>query len=109
MNANLAAGSALMASRRLEAAADANMGEAEAKSAAPLPANNNRGGQSDTAVRFKAFISYRHVAPDKIDAKWLQSKLETFRVPKYLVQRLACRQGSAECSATRRSWRLRQT
>ena len=42
-------------------------------------------GQSVTGARFKAFISYRHVAPDQTDAKWLQSKLETYRVPKHLV------------------------
>jgi hypothetical protein len=47
---------------------------------------SNPGGQSDTARRFKAFISYRHIAPDKADAKWLQSKLETYRVPKHLVR-----------------------
>jgi hypothetical protein len=33
-------------------------------------------------MRFAAFISYRHVEPDKRWATWLHGKLETYRVPK---------------------------
>ena len=35
--------------------------------------------------RYGAFISYRHTALDRQWAKWLHSKLETYRVPKHLV------------------------
>jgi len=46
------------------------------------------------AHRYDAFISYRHVEPDRAWAKWLHHALETYRVPKELVakgfpQRLA--------------------
>ena len=34
---------------------------------------------------YDAFISYRHVEPDRNWAKWLHSALETYRVPKHLV------------------------
>lgn len=34
---------------------------------------------------YDAFISYRHVEPDRKWAKWLHSALETYRVPKKLV------------------------
>ena len=34
---------------------------------------------------YDAFISYRHVAPDRGWAKWLHGALETYRVPKQLV------------------------
>lgn len=34
---------------------------------------------------FDAFISYRHVQPDRKWAKWLHRSLETFRTPKALV------------------------
>lgn len=37
-------------------------------------------------VRYSAFISYRHVEPDRQWAKWLHAGLETFRTPKLLVQ-----------------------
>ena len=36
--------------------------------------------------RYDAFISYRHVEPDRKWAKWLHSALETYRVPRKLVQ-----------------------
>ena len=36
----------------------------------------------DNIRRFKAFISYRHVAPDQEYAKWLQSAIETYRLPR---------------------------
>ncbi len=35
--------------------------------------------------RFAAFISYRHVDPDRRWARWLHSTLETYRVPKRLA------------------------
>lgn len=35
--------------------------------------------------RYDAFISYRHVEPDRGWAKWLHGALETYRVPKELV------------------------
>ena len=31
--------------------------------------------------RFAAFISYRHVLPDRRSADWLQNGLETYRLP----------------------------
>jgi WD40 repeat protein len=37
--------------------------------------------------RYGAFISYRHVEPDRTWAKWLHRELETYRVPKALRQR----------------------
>jgi len=43
----------------------------------------------DSAVesfRYDAFISYRHVEPDRRWAKWLHASLETYRVPKQLVR-----------------------
>ena len=36
--------------------------------------------------RYHAFISYRHVDPDRGWAKWLHSALESYRVPKALVR-----------------------
>lgn len=36
--------------------------------------------------RFKAFISYRHVDPDRKWARWLHAALETYRVPKAIVR-----------------------
>ncbi len=37
------------------------------------------------AFRYDAFISYRHVEPDRKWAKWLHGALETYRVPRELV------------------------
>ncbi len=37
------------------------------------------------AYRYDAFISYRHVEPDRKWAKWLHGALETYRVPRELV------------------------
>lgn len=37
--------------------------------------------------RYGAFISYRHVDPDRAWAKWLHRELETYRVPKSLQRR----------------------
>ena len=36
--------------------------------------------------RYDAFVSYRHVQPDRKWAKWLHTALETYRTPKKLVQ-----------------------
>ncbi len=36
--------------------------------------------------RYDAFISYRHVEPDRKMAKWLHAALETYRVPAKLVR-----------------------
>src|SRR5882724_7860007 len=36
--------------------------------------------------RYDAFISYRHVEPDRRWAKWLHKSLETYRVPSRLVR-----------------------
>ncbi|MFC1805973.1 TIR domain-containing protein [Planctomycetota bacterium] len=36
--------------------------------------------------RYAAFISYRHVEPDRRWAKWLHTALETYRVPKQFVR-----------------------
>ena len=37
--------------------------------------------------RYDAFISYRHVEPDRSYAKWLHKALETYKVPKDLVEK----------------------
>jgi WD40 repeat protein len=39
-----------------------------------------------TEYRYAAFISYRHVEPDRTWAKWLHSAIETYRVPKRLAR-----------------------
>ena len=49
---------------------------ADAEAAAPGPAGDG--------YRYSAFISYRHVEPDRKWARWLHSALETYRVPKRL-------------------------
>lgn len=41
--------------------------------------------KSDDQHRYAAFISYRHVEPDRKWARWLHGALETYRVPKQLV------------------------
>ena len=40
--------------------------------------------------RYDAFISYRHVEPDRRWAKWLHRSLETYRIPKRLVKDKGC-------------------
>src|SRR3569832_1076060 len=40
---------------------------------------------AEQIYRYKAFISYRHVDPDRRWAKWLIDSLETFRTPKSLL------------------------
>ena len=42
--------------------------------------------QETKTSQFVAFISYRHVLPDLVHAKWLQSALESYRVPRSLVR-----------------------
>lgn len=42
--------------------------------------------QQADQYRYNAFISYRHVEPDRKWAKWLHSALETYRVPAKLVR-----------------------
>jgi WD40 repeat protein len=37
--------------------------------------------------RYKAFISYRHVEPDRGLAKWVHAAIESYRTPKRLVER----------------------
>jgi hypothetical protein len=41
----------------------------------------------EPSYRYDAFISYRHVEPDRTWAKWLHRALETWRTPKPLVAR----------------------
>jgi WD40 repeat protein len=41
---------------------------------------------AEDKLRFRAFISYRHVDPDRAYAKWLQSVLETYRIPRSFAQ-----------------------
>ena len=38
------------------------------------------------SYRYNAFISYRHVEPDRSDAVWLHKALETYKIPKELVK-----------------------
>ena len=42
--------------------------------------------EPDRNFKFDAFISYRHAPMDRRWAKWLHTALETYRVPKSLVQ-----------------------
>jgi len=42
----------------------------------------------DNDCRYDAFISYRHVEPDRKWAKWLHTSLETYRVPTQLVKNM---------------------
>jgi len=39
----------------------------------------------ESRFRYTAFISYRHVEPDRKWAKWLHTNLETYRIPKQLL------------------------
>lgn len=39
----------------------------------------------DRELRYAAFISYRHVDPDRRWAEWLHKRMETYRVPRRLV------------------------
>ena len=46
---------------------------------------DERGEASESAFRYRAFISYRHVDPDRRWAKWLHAGLETYRIPGQLL------------------------
>jgi tetratricopeptide (TPR) repeat protein len=41
--------------------------------------------QATESYRYDAFISYRHVDPDRQWAKWLHQTIETYRVPKQIL------------------------
>jgi tetratricopeptide (TPR) repeat protein len=47
---------------------------------------STRDERSDGDFRYAAFISYRHVEPDRKWAKWLHAALETYNVPTRLVK-----------------------
>ena len=42
---------------------------------------------SEESYEYDAFISYRHVEPDRSHAMWLHKALETYKVPKDLVKK----------------------
>lgn len=44
--------------------------------------------ESSPEFQYDAFISYRHVEPDRSWAKWLHTRLETYRVPQVVRKRL---------------------
>ena len=44
------------------------------------------GAREPAGFRYDAFISYRHVEPDRRWAKWLHAALETYRVPKKMMR-----------------------
>ena len=53
-----------------------------------LPAPAAFAGRESVAegeFRYEAFISYRHVEPDRKWAMWMHTALETYRVPKKLA------------------------
>src|SRR3954466_13140747 len=52
----------------------------------PTPAATGAAAPLDGRGRYAAFISYRHVEPDRRWAKWLHAALETYRVPARLVR-----------------------
>jgi len=45
-----------------------------------------RSASTQTYYRYDVFISYRHVEPDRLWAEWLNTALETYRVPGRLVK-----------------------
>jgi len=53
--------------------------------ATSLPEFSSREAPEIEEYRYAAFISYRHVEPDRTMAKWLHSELETYRVPRRLA------------------------
>ncbi|MCU0785109.1 MAG: toll/interleukin-1 receptor domain-containing protein, partial [Verrucomicrobia bacterium] len=57
---------------------------AEPQPAIPEFASRAPGGGEE--FEYEAFISYRHVEPDRTLAQWLHTTLETYHVPKQLVQ-----------------------
>lgn len=44
--------------------------------------------ESSPEFQYDAFISYRHVEPDRAWAKWLHARLETYRVPRVVRKKL---------------------
>lgn len=58
------------------------------RAAAPPGGPTSPDTSSPTDYRYDAFISYRHVEPDRRWAQWLHAALETYRVPKKLRQQL---------------------
>lgn len=60
---------------------------AESSSAGGQPPTTQKGAPAPPPVQeylYDAFISYRHVDPDRQWAKWLHTALETYRVPQRL-------------------------
>ena len=51
--------------------------------------NKQYGDDGEKSVRYKAFISYRHCEPGKTIAKLLHKKLEYYRIPKELREKLS--------------------
>ena len=51
---------------------------------ASMPSDDLR---KSSSFKYKAFISYRHVAQDRRMAKWLQQSLETYRPPPPLIKK----------------------
>lgn len=43
------------------------------------------GANDDAGARYDAFLSYRHLEPDRKWAKWLHAAMENYRVPRELV------------------------
>jgi tetratricopeptide (TPR) repeat protein/phage FluMu protein Com len=66
-----------------EAASKSSTSSTEPQSAIPEFARREQTGGEE--FEYEAFISYRHVEPDRTLAKWLHTALETYRIPKKLV------------------------
>jgi len=52
----------------------------------PVPGQIPIEQEENADYRYDAFISYRHVEPDRKWAKWLHTALETYRVPRKLMR-----------------------
>lgn len=52
----------------------------------PEPQFARRAGEDAEVYQYEAFISYRHVEPDRTWAKWLHNAIETYRTPQRLIQ-----------------------
>jgi len=50
----------------------------------PVPRPDSSLPLEPDSFRYAAFISYRHVQPDRTWAEWLHTALETYRVPRNL-------------------------
>jgi hypothetical protein len=42
---------------------------------------------ADKRFRYTAFVSYRHVEPDKYYAKWVATAIETYKIPKGVLRK----------------------